>query len=88
MLGAASWPAAAGCQASGDASISGGGAISSCLVAEVGNAGGLLGGGGMRELLLVDARETKTKVLPGFASSLEYSQHGRTLCPDGAVSNW
>ena len=63
--------------------------ITSCLEAVVGSTGGLLGGGGScGELLLVEERDTSTKVLPTLASLGVYSQQGSTLCPEGAVSNW
>ena len=88
ILGRSEWPAVAACHGSGVAWAAGGGAISSCLVAEAGRAGGSLGGGGTREAPLDEALDTRTSVLPGLASVCEYSQHGRTLCPEGAVSSW
>ena len=62
--------------------------MTSCLEAVVGSIGGLLGGGGICEELLVEERDTNTKVLPTLASLGVYSQQGSTLCPEGAVSNW
>ena len=75
--------------------VGGAGSVLSCGMCGGGLVGGSVGGWlwNLTLLLLLllsnpGGLDISVRVCPSVFSLLSYSQHGKTMCPDGAISPW